>query len=131
MKVALLGLPMKERTIEGFGQRLGEIRQSRAMTQADLATAVGVSRRVIAYYEHQDAQPPGAMLVDLAKALRVSTDQLLGLKAPKEKASPRTARLIKRLQRVAQLPTTDQRVILKMLDSMVERHARGNSAARG
>jgi len=131
LKVALLGLPMKERTIEGFGQRLGEIRQSRAMTQADLATAVGVSRRVIAYYEHQDAQPPGAMLVDLAKALRVSTDQLLGLKAPKEKASPRTARLIKRLQRVAQLPTTDQRVILKMLDSMVERHARGNSAARG
>ena len=131
MKVALLGYPMKERTLEGFGERLAEIRQTRAMTQAELASAVGVSRRVIAYYEHQDAQPPGAMLVDLAKALRVSTDQLLGLKTPKEKASPRTARLLKRLQKVAQLPATDQRVILKMLDSMVDRHTRGNGAARG
>lgn len=127
MKVALLGYPMKERTLEGFGERLAEIRQTRAMTQAELATAVGVSRRVIAYYEHQDAQPPGAMLVDLAKALRVSTDQLLGLKTPKEKASPRTARLLKRLQKVAQLPATDQRVILKMLDSMVDRHTRSTA----
>lgn len=128
MKVALLGYPMKERTLEGFGERLAEIRQTRAMTQAELATAVGVSRRVIAYYEHQDAQPPGAMLVDLAKALRVSTDQLLGLKTPKEKASPRTARLLKRLQKVAQLPATDQRVVFKLVDGLLQKtRANGRS----
>jgi transcriptional regulator with XRE-family HTH domain len=112
---------MKERTLEGFGERLAEIRQGRAMTQAELAEAVGVSRRVIAYYEHQDAQPPGAMLVDLAKALHVSTDQLLGLKTPKEKKSPKTARLLKRLQKVEQLPSTDQRVVLKLVDGLLAR----------
>ncbi len=128
MKVALLGYPMKERTLEGFGERLAGIRQTRAMTQAELASAVGVSRRVIAYYEHQDAQPPGAMLVDLAKALRVSTDQLLGLKTPKEKASPRTARLLKRLEKVAQLPATDQRVVFKLVDGLLQRtRANGRS----
>ena len=126
MKLAWLELPMKERILEGFGERLAEIRQSRAMTQAELALAVGVSRRVIAYYEHEDAQPPGAMLVDLAKALRVSADQLLGLKPPKEKKSPRTARLLKRLQKVEQLPTTDQRVVLKLVDGLLERHSRSN-----
>jgi transcriptional regulator with XRE-family HTH domain len=124
LKLAVLELPMKERTLEGFGDRLADIRQGRGLTQAELAQAVGVSRRVIAYYEHEDAQPPGAMLVDLAKALRVSTDQLLGLKPPKEKRSPRTARLLKRLQRIEQLPATDRRVLLKMLDSLVERHGR-------
>jgi transcriptional regulator with XRE-family HTH domain len=117
---------MKERTLEGFGVRLAEIRQSRGMTQAELALAVGVSRRVIAYYEHEDAQPPGAMLVDLARALRVSADQLLGLKPPKEKKSPRTARLLKRLQKVEQLPATDQRVVLKLVDGLLERHSRSN-----
>lgn len=117
---------MKERTLEGFGARLAEIRQGLGMTQAELAVAVGVSRRVIAYYEHEDAQPPGAMLVDLAKALRVSADQLLGLKTPKEKKSPRTARLLKRLQKVEQLPATDQRVVLKLVDGLLERHTRSN-----
>lgn len=117
---------MKERTLEGFGERLAEIRQGRAMTQLELAEAVGVSRRVIAYYEHQDAQPPGAMLVDLAKALRVSTDQLLGLKTPKEKKSPKTARLLKRLQKIEQLPPTEQRVVLKMVDGLLERQSRAN-----
>jgi transcriptional regulator with XRE-family HTH domain len=121
LKLACLELPMKERTLEGFGDRLAEIRQSRAMTQADLAQAVGVSRRVIAYYEHQDAQPPGAMLVDLAKALRVSADQLLGLKPSKDKTSPKTARLLKRLQKVERLPPTDQRVVLKLVDGLLER----------
>ena len=125
MKLACLELAMKERTLEGFGERLAQIRQSRAMTQAELAEAVGVSRRVIAYYEHQDAQPPGAMLVDLAKALRVSADQLLGLKPPKDKTSPKTARLLKRLQKVERLPPPDQRVVFKLVEGLLER-ARAN-----
>jgi len=126
LKLALYDLAMKERTLEGFGERLAQIRESRGLTQAELALAVGVSRRVIAYYEQEDSQPPGAMLVDLAKALRVSSDQLLGLKAPKDKPSPRTARLLKRLQKVEQLPRTDQRVVLKLVDGLLERHTRSN-----
>lgn len=126
MKLGCLELAMKERSLEGFGERLADIRQSRGLTQAELAAAVGVSRRVIAYYEHEDSQPPGAMLVDLAKALRVSTDQLLGLKAPKDKTSPRTARLLKRLQKLERLPSADLRVVLKMVDGLLERNARPN-----
>jgi transcriptional regulator with XRE-family HTH domain len=95
---------MKERTLEGLGPRLAEIRKSRGFTQAELAAAVGVSKRVITYYEQDDAQPPGAMLVDLAKKLRVTSDELLGLKPPKTKPSPRTARLMKRLQRIEEYP---------------------------
>ena len=130
MKLAFSDLPMKERTLEGFGERLAQIRESHGMTQAELALAVGVSRRVIAYYEQEDSQPPGAMLVDLAKALRVSADQLLGLKPPKETRSPRTARLLKRLQKVEQLPATDQRVVLKLVDGLLERQGRNGHARR-
>jgi transcriptional regulator with XRE-family HTH domain len=125
-----LELAMKERSLEGFGERLAEMRQRRGMTQAELGKAVGVSNRVIAYYEVEGAQPPGAMLVDLSRALRVSTDQLLGVKPVKEKPSPKTARLVKRLQKVESLPPADRRAVLKILDSLIERHGRNGNGRR-
>jgi transcriptional regulator with XRE-family HTH domain len=76
---------VKERTVKGFGKRLRTIRQAQGMTQAQLGHAVGVSSRVIAYYETDDAEPPGAMLVDLAKMLQVTSDELLGLNRSKQK----------------------------------------------
>jgi hypothetical protein len=45
----------------------------------------------------------GAILVEQAKALRVSTDELLGVKPIRETLSPKTARLLKRLRRVEEL----------------------------
>ncbi len=77
------------RTCEVFGKPLRTIRLAQGMTQEELGDAVGVSNRVIAYYEADDAQPPGAMLVDLAKKLRVSSDELLGLKPVKKRPRPR------------------------------------------
>jgi len=130
LKLLALELGMKERVVEGFGGRLSQIRLSRGMTQAELGEAVGVSNRVIAYYEQDGSQPPGAMLIDLAKALRVSADQLLGLKPAKEKTSPRTARLLKRLKKIEQLPPADQRTVLKILDSLLERHGRNGHSRR-
>lgn len=112
--------PMKERTLEGFGERLKQVRLGRGLTQQELGEAVGVSNRVIAYYEADGAQPPGALLVDLAQALVVTTDELLGVEPLREKISPKQARIRKRLQRVEELPTADQRAVLKFVDALVE-----------
>jgi transcriptional regulator with XRE-family HTH domain len=74
---------------------------------------VGVSKRVIAYYEAEDAQPPGPMLPDLARALGVTTDELLGLESIREEiTSPRAACLLERLKAAAELPAHDQRAII-------------------
>lgn len=114
----LLGLAMATKPIEGFGARLATLRQARGLTQAELGAAIGVSQRVVAYYETESQQPPGALLVDLTQALKVSSDELLGLKPLTEKRSPRTARLLKRLQKIEDLPTADQRTVLKLLDAL-------------
>jgi transcriptional regulator with XRE-family HTH domain len=111
---------MKERTLDGFGPRLAQLRRSRGLTQAQLGELVDVSYRMIAHYERPDAQPPGPILPDLARALRVSTDQLLGVRPLQDGPSPRTARLLKRLQRVEELPPADQRAVLKFLDALLE-----------
>ena len=93
---------MKAReTDETFGERLAEARPRRGHTQAELGKAVGVSQRVIAYYEAESDQPPGALLADLAQALKVSADELLGLKPLSEKTPIKTAQLRKRLQKRA------------------------------
>jgi len=111
---------MKERAIEGFGRRLAEIRKNRGITQAQLGEAVGVSNRVIAYYETESDQPPGALLVDLCTALRVSADELLGITIPKEPKNLKLARLMNRLKRVADLPAADQRSVLQHIDALLE-----------
>ena len=117
---------MKDRTLQGFGQRLKAIRTSKALTQQELGERVGVSQRVVAYYEADDAQPPGALLVELATALDVSADELLGIEPLKEKLPPKTARIRRRLQQVEDLPTADQKAILKFVDALVE--SRGSGA---
>ena len=121
---------MKERTLEGFGARLAALRQARGLSQEELAAQVDVSRRVIAYYEGHSAQPPGALLVDLARTLKVSTDELLGLAPMSAKTSPKTARLLKRLQRIEELPPADQRAVLKLVDAMLDTRRRTAPTSR-
>jgi len=124
------GLSMKERILAGFGQRLTHIRKGRGRTQAELGKDVGVSNRVIAYYEQDSAQPPGPILIHLAKALEVSTDELLGVKPVKEKTNARNARLLNRLQRVVELPPADRRSVFKYLDALLTR-TRAKAQAKG
>jgi hypothetical protein len=68
----------------------------------------------------------GAQLAPLAKALRVTTDELLGLAPITETMRPRTARLMKRLQQIEELPAAEQRAVLKMVDALLE-HRRATS----
>lgn len=118
------------RGLDGFGGRLATLRRARGLSQEELAAQAQVSRRVIAYYETEGDQPPGALLVDLARVLKVSTDELLGVKTVKELASPKTARLLKRLRRVEDLPPADQRAVLKLVDAMLETRHRSAPPSR-
>jgi transcriptional regulator with XRE-family HTH domain len=121
---------MKARTPPGFGPQLAQIRKARGLTQTELGQKLGVSQRVVAYYEQADAQPPGPLLLDLAQALQVSTDELLGrrpLKTPGP--SPKTARLLKRLQQVESLPRADQQAVLKFVDALLT--SRGRAGRNG
>jgi hypothetical protein len=72
----------------------------------------------------------GAILVEQAKALRVSTDELLGVRPVRETLPPKTARLLKRLRRVEELPPADQRAVLTLVDAMLETRRRSTPPPR-
>ena len=77
---------------EGFGARLAELRKAAGYTQVELAEALGMSQRMIAYYESIEDNPLAKILRLLAQTLRVSTDELLGVSPPRSKARRKTAR---------------------------------------
>jgi transcriptional regulator with XRE-family HTH domain len=112
---------MKHRTFEGFGPRLAQIRKSKGLTQAQLGAKLGISFRVVSYYEEDNAQPPGALLIDLARVLNVSADELLGLKQTKEKTDPEAALLLRRVRKIQKLSKGDQRAVFKFIDALLAR----------
>jgi hypothetical protein len=65
-----------------------------------------------------------------ARALCCTTDELLGVKPTADSLSPKTARLLKRLQRIAEFPPADQRAVLKLVDAMLETRRRVSPSAR-
>lgn len=63
------------------------------------------------------AQPPSSLLVQLARALTVTSDEFLGVMPVRDTLSSKTARLLKRLRRIEELPPADQRGVLKLVDT--------------
>jgi transcriptional regulator with XRE-family HTH domain len=114
-------MPKKKRT-EGitFGERLVALREAAGYTQQELADEVGVSRRMIAYYEGQSEHPPTTLLPAIAKALGVSTDALLGLTPPPRIPKGRNTRLQRRLNEIEKLDSREKRQVLQILDAFLE-----------
>lgn len=121
----------KNRELTGFGLRLAELRKAAGYTQVELAEELGVSQRMIAYYEGQTDHPPTAMLPGIAKALHISVDELLGTKALPKTRRPRNTRLMRRLEQIEQLGPKEKRQALQFLDTLIEREKWKKKAASG
>lgn len=109
----------KPKFIEGsFGKTLGAIRKARGLTQKELAEKISVSQRMINYYECESVHPPVALLPDLARALNLSIEQLLGVKAIRDAALSQDKRLMRRLKLLQELPPKDQKMAMAFIKSL-------------
>jgi transcriptional regulator with XRE-family HTH domain len=114
-------MPRKKKEDSSFGPRLTAVRKARGLTQVQLAKAAGTTQRAISYYETDDGIPPAAAVIALAKALRVTSDELLGLKPPKVERiddGGEARRTWKRFQMVATLPERDQKAVIRLINSL-------------
>lgn len=109
----------KLRTVD-FGARLRQLRMERGISQETLGKKIGLSQRMVAYYERQaNIPPPGHVVARAAKVLGVTSDHLLGLKTLRIESTPRDVRLLRRLRKILHLPRHHQRAILEHLDALV------------
>lgn len=108
-------------TEETFGQRLARLRKAAGFTQTELAEEIGGTRRMIAYYETESEHPPATLLTEIGRALKVTTDELLGAVTLKKAVPIGNARLQRRLQQLEKLAPQEKRQVLQVLDAFIER----------
>ncbi|MGD9368236.1 MAG: helix-turn-helix transcriptional regulator [Desulfobacteraceae bacterium] len=105
---------------ETFGQRMARIRKAKGYTQIELAQKMDIIQVLISDYECDKLRPYHEMIVRLAKALDISTDELLGVKPVKTKSSKVSLKLQRRMQKIDVLPPAKQKIILQTIDTFIK-----------
>ncbi|MFH1023466.1 MAG: helix-turn-helix transcriptional regulator [Planctomycetota bacterium] len=104
-----------------FGVILRKVRDSRGLSQVQLAKMIGITQRMLSYYENHTHKAPAFHLTKFADALQVSTDVLLGHKSFRDPHTKHNARLWGKLRLVESLPPKDRLAIVRVIDALVEK----------
>jgi transcriptional regulator with XRE-family HTH domain len=118
---SLLPVPMparEEQFFKALGARIAELRKEQGLSQQALAEQLGIAQQTYAHYEVARARVPASMLPELARTFGVGVDELLGLRNGSGKRGP-TPKFQKQLERIAQLPRAQQRLVMQMLDGVL------------
>jgi transcriptional regulator with XRE-family HTH domain len=111
----------KTDVIENFGERLAQLRKAVGYTQVEFAAEVGITQRMVAYYEAPNAQPPAHLLPQMARVLGVGADVLLGMAQQRKVKRLATNSLERRLLAIEKLDPKAKRQIAQLLDTFIER----------
>ncbi|RIX39887.1 MAG: XRE family transcriptional regulator, partial [Rhodocyclales bacterium GT-UBC] len=102
-----------------IGERLAQLRKDRGVTQVELSELLGVSQPVYSGYERGELRLHGELLVKLARILKVSADEILGLEVSRPARAPRDRRLLRRLQDLDRLSKRDRDALMRTLDAFL------------
>lgn len=113
--------PTKEAPL--FGQRLSSLRKEKGLTQVELAEALGISGKLVDYYERRCPNPNTSFVKEVASFFGVTVGALVAenYEAPK-KPGPRSA-LDERVDKIKQLPRRQQELVVALLDAFLSQRA--------
>jgi transcriptional regulator with XRE-family HTH domain len=103
---------------ESFGDRLRKTRDSKGLSQADLAQKAGFQPSAIAHFESDRRAPSFDNLRRLADALTVTIDFLLGRETEPKTAGPVAEQLFRNF---AQMSARDQETIADIAKMLAEK----------
>ena len=101
-----------------IGERIRKARLARGLTQAELGKKIGVSQRMVTYYEVRGVSPTPELLVKLAHVLGIPVEELVGQKPGTNPPSeaPESVHLWRRVKKLQELRPNDRKTVLKMID---------------
>lgn len=111
----------KTEVTDGFGNYLAQQRKAAGYTQVEFAAELGITQRMVAYYEAPDAYPPAHLLPRMAQVLGVSVDALMGQRQPRRPKQAASNRLERRLLEIEKLDPKARRQVVQLLDTFIER----------
>lgn len=97
-----------------FGERLSELRKQKKLSQDDLAKKIGVHAPVIGRYERSEVKPSIEVAVNIADALNVSLDYLVGSTDLMLDKS-----ILSRIQNIQQLNDEDKGHLFALMDAFL------------
>jgi transcriptional regulator with XRE-family HTH domain len=124
--VLVMARPTSKRATD-FGNRLAHARKAAGLTQSELAARLGVSQQMIDYYERRASNPTAAFIQKAAKALNISSDELLGHAVTTTRKAGPPSELERRLLAVRKLPRPKQKLVLQFLDSFLLSNKNGKA----
>ena len=105
---------------ESLGERLARLRKERGFTQKELAEKTGLIQALISDYEREKLRLNADMILRMATALEISTDELLQPGGSKRPARKPSRRVLRRLEQIEALPFSQQMVLLKTIYTFLE-----------
>jgi len=120
---------------KAFGDRLKKVRESRLLSQRQLADGIAIDVTQISRYERGIVMPNAETLVDLSAFLRVSVGMLLvGEEEPATIAAAPISdiALLERFRDLEKLERKDREVAITLIDALIEsrQHAQVTSRRR-
>ena len=117
--------PRKEKLPElnlsqSIGQNIARIRKSRGLTQIELGNIIGINQYQISDYEIGRLHLSDEMIIRFAKALKTTSDDILGLKESDTDIENPSLKIIRRLIKIEKLPEADQKSLLKTIDMFLK-----------
>ncbi len=109
---------MKQKSQINFGSQLCALRKEAGLSQTELGKKVGLSKRMVIYYERHASRIPKIDLIKaFAIALKCSIDNLLEteINIP---INPTKNRLWKKLKKVETFSENQQKAVISIIDSI-------------
>ena len=119
--------PDEKAFCKAMGARIAEFRKGGGMTQVQLAELMGVAQQTYASWEVGRSRVPVASLPRLARALAVTTADLIGEEATPSRRGP-APRLLQQIERIQRLPKSRQRFIMEMIDTALQANVTADAA---
>lgn len=119
--------PDEKAFCKAMGARIAAFRKGHGMTQVQLAELMGVAQQTYASWEVGRSRVPVAMLPRLARALAVTTADLIGEEAAPSRRGP-SPRLLQQVERIQHLPKAQQRFIMQMIDTALQANITADAA---
>ena len=120
-----MAISTKERAfIARLGARVAEQRKVQSITQVQLAESLGVSQQTINSYEVGRRRIPVSTLPQLARLLSVTVEELLGDNGTATRKRGPAPMLQRQIERIQQLPRTQQKFVMQMLDTVLAQASR-------
>ncbi len=106
---------------ETIGQRLARLRKEKGYTQVELAEKLGLIQVQISDYERGRCKMNAETAMRIAKILKITADELLGIGREKISEKQTDRRFLRRLEQITNLPKSDQKALLRTIDAYLSR----------